>query len=166
MIFAYKGAVSSALFDNILKLAEKKIDSFERPRTYRRKVNVIVVEILQNIFHHLELSQEQTAILPTDSVLFVLGRGKKEYYIHSGNYVPLAHVNTLRERIEWVNEMSEKELKQQYREILQNGQFSDKGGAGLGFIDIARKSGSRLEYRFEPGQTEHAFFSLTVKIPF
>lgn len=164
VIFAYKGSVSPALFDNILTLVEKKISAFERPRTFRRKVHVIVVEILQNIFHHLNASQH---LVPenTDSILFILGKNKGEYYITSGNFVLSSEIDTLADRIDWVNSLDGNELKKKYREILNNGQFSDKGGAGLGFIDIARKSGSSLEYSFEKIYPDCSFFSLKVKIP-
>ena len=42
--------------------------------------------------------------------------------------------------------------------------ISDKGGAGLGFIDIARKTGSPLEYHFEPLDDKNSFFLLKTSI--
>jgi hypothetical protein len=42
--------------------------------------------------------------------------------------------------------------------------MSSKGTAGLGMIDIARKSGEKLEYDFQPINDKTTFFSLTVKI--
>ena len=86
VIFAYKGSVSHALFDDILTLVERKISTFEKPKTFRRKIHVIVVEILQNIFHHLDASQHKAPNF-TDSILFILGKNKHGYYIISGNYV-------------------------------------------------------------------------------
>jgi len=163
VIFAYKGSVSHALFDDILTLVERKISTFEKPKTFRRKIHVIVVEILQNIFHHLDASQHKAPNF-TDSILFILGKNKHGYYIISGNYVLLSDIEVLKAKIEWVNSLDSAELKNRYREILNNGKFSDKGGAGLGFIDIARKSGNPLEYDFENNETDCSFFSLKVKI--
>jgi hypothetical protein len=42
--------------------------------------------------------------------------------------------------------------------------ISEKGGAGLGFIDIARKTGNPLEYHFEPIDEKNSFFLLKTSI--
>jgi hypothetical protein len=42
--------------------------------------------------------------------------------------------------------------------------MSAKGGGGLGFIDIAKKSGQKLEYNIEKVDDTYAFFTLIVKI--
>ena len=56
------------------------------------------------------------------------------------------------------------QLKSYYKEVLNNGEMSAKGGGGLGMIDIARKSGRKLEYRFDPIDDSFSFFSLHVKV--
>ena len=66
--------------------------------------------------------------------------------------------------IDEVNAMSSEELKSKYRETLDHGQVSAKGGAGLGIIDIARKSGNKLEYDFKQVNEKYCFFSLSVKV--
>jgi len=52
-----------------------------------------------------------------------------------------------------------------YKQVLTNGQVSDKGGGGLGIIDIAKKSGEKLDYGFMPVDDFNSFFSLNVSIP-
>jgi len=42
--------------------------------------------------------------------------------------------------------------------------LSEKGGAGLGFIDIARKTGQKLVYSFLKIDEEKSFFVLTTTI--
>ena len=67
----------------------------------------------------------------------------------------------------WKN-LSEKNeslyLKQLYKTVLTEGKFSAAGGAGLGLIDIGRKSSEPLEYGFIPFNENYSFFSLNVKI--
>ena len=48
--------------------------------------------------------------------------------------------------------------------MLSNGEMSDKGGGGLGFIDIAKKSGEKLNYHIRKIDEKYSFFTLTVKI--
>jgi hypothetical protein len=60
--------------------------------------------------------------------------------------------------------MSKEELKTYYKEVLSNGVMSEKGGGGLGMIDIARKSGSKLDYKFSVVDEKFSFFSLSIKV--
>ena len=56
------------------------------------------------------------------------------------------------------------ELKEFYKTVLNEGTMSSKGTAGLGMIDIARKSGQELKYEFTPIHEHLTFFSLSVRI--
>ena len=47
---------------------------------------------------------------------------------------------------------------------MENTTISEKGGAGLGFIDIKKRTGTEYEYYFEPLDAEHCFFILTIRI--
>ena len=60
--------------------------------------------------------------------------------------------------------MDKDALKVYYKEVLNNGEMSAKGGGGLGMIDIARKSGKKLEYKFDNVDNEYSFFSLNIKV--
>ena len=51
-----------------------------------------------------------------------------------------------------------------YKKQLREGTLSEKQGAGLGLIDIARKSTSKLHYQFIPLDEGHSFFILKVEI--
>jgi len=42
--------------------------------------------------------------------------------------------------------------------------MSKKGGGGLGLIDIARRSGQKLQYKIREIDNDYSFFTLTVKI--
>ncbi len=168
VVFAYKGIVTNDLFDSILTLAEEKLSAVEHQVKLKRKVHVITVEILQNIFHHYDIQSKasDSSNNPNNTIIFILSKDEEDgYNIIAGNFVPGVEVENLKKKIESVNTLSTSELKLKYREVLNNGEFSDKGGAGLGIIDIARKSGQKLDYEFPFVQSDHAFFSLKVRVP-
>ncbi len=165
VVFTYKGAVSNDIFDSLLSLLEEKVVIIEDQVKLRRKISVIAVEVLQNIFHHFYLGKQVVQGHDTNTIIFLLAKAEDGgYYIVSGNFIPNAVVENLKERIESVNALSPNDLKLKYREVLSNGEFSDKGGAGLGIIDIARKSGQKLEYYFTLTGFDYTFFSLKVKV--
>jgi hypothetical protein len=47
---------------------------------------------------------------------------------------------------------------------MREGHISDRGGAGLGFIDIARKTGEKLLFSFLKIDSTNSFFVLTSTI--
>jgi len=66
--------------------------------------------------------------------------------------------------LEEINSLDKEGLKQLYKKQMREGRLSDKGGAGLGFIDIARKTGNKLEYHFLPIDETSSFFLLSSSI--
>jgi hypothetical protein len=66
--------------------------------------------------------------------------------------------------LENINSLGKEELNDLYKKQIKEGRLSDKGGAGLGFIDIVRKTGKKLEYHFLPIDPNTSFFLLTSTI--
>ena len=56
------------------------------------------------------------------------------------------------------------ELHQLYLKVLSSQQVSASGGAGLGLIDIARKSGTKLSYLLAPNANGDIYFTLQISI--
>lgn len=61
--------------------------------------------------------------------------------------------------------MDQEGLKELYKLIIKTADISQKGGAGFGLVDIARKSGTKLEYDFEKVNDFYSFYSLLIRIP-
>ena len=99
------------------------------------------------------------------TAVFMVGRETDGgFQIMIGNYIVNESVAKLRNKIDHINSLSPEELRTQYQEQLATTKLSEKGGAGLGFIDMARRSGQKLEYSFHPVSEQLSFFSLAVSI--
>lgn len=162
IVLAYKGAVSEELFDSILQLAENKLDKIELHTKLKKKVFNILVEILQNVYHHFEERKEKKE--GEKSIIFMLYKEDFGYRIISGNHIFTSEVGTLKNRIDFINNMSNEELKSVYRDRLSKGEVSKKGGAGLGMLDIVRKSGEKIDYNFQKIDGRYSFFSLEIRV--
>lgn len=162
IVLAYKGSASDDLFDCLLELAESKLDEIEIKTRLKKKVYNILVEILQNIYHHFgpanDLKDEKY------SVILLIIKEEKGYKIISGNCINNKDVDALKNKIDNVNALSTDELRTLYRKRLQNGEISKKGGAGLGMLDMVRKSGGKIEYDFKKIDRAFSFFSLQIKV--
>ena len=66
--------------------------------------------------------------------------------------------------IDNINSLDKDGLKELHKFKMRETAISEKGGAGLGFIDIARKTGNPLEYHFEPIDADNSFFLLKSRV--
>jgi hypothetical protein len=162
LLLAYQGDITDSLTSNLLTLAENKLAMVEYNSRSKKKVFNILVEVLQNIYHN----QSDLAKSPKDfhQIMVILVKGETSYEIISGNYIKIKSIKNLKNRIEDINHLNIDELREKYRSKLDEGVFSEKGRAGLGIMDMVRKSGQPLEYDFKSINEEYAYFSLLVNI--
>lgn len=171
IMLSFKGEVTSELLTSILQIMENKLDDVEQNRKVRKKVYNILVECLQNLYHHIEdiekgevVALEGRELEEMRSAIFMIGKEPDGYSIITGNFILKEDQEKLQQRLDSINAMSSDELKKHYKAVLNNGELSEKGGGGLGMIDIARKSGQKLDYQFTPLDNQNSFFSLNVKV--
>lgn len=164
-MLSFKGDITSELLTSILQIMESKLDNMQEEPKVKRKVYNVLVECLQNLYHHMdEVDNSDVTSDSGRSAIFMIGRVDNQYNIITGNYIKADNVTILKTRIDKINSLNKDELKEYYKEVLNNGEMSQKGGGGLGFIDIARKSGEKLSYNFLNVDQKYSFFSLNIKI--
>jgi hypothetical protein len=165
IMLSFKGDVTSELLTSILQIMESKLESLDEAPKTKKKVYNVLVECLQNLYHHMdEAPKIDTGGKIERSAIFMIGKQGEYYKIITGNYMMKNNVQGLKNRLDHVNSLSKEDLKAYYQEILNNGEMSQKGGGGLGMIDIARKSGQKLEYDFMDIDNDYSFFTLNIKI--
>jgi len=163
IMLSFKGEVTSDLLTSILQIMESKMEILEEPPKIKKKVYNILVECLQNLYHHLDEDDFKTKI-NEKSALFMIKKQTGVYSIMTGNFISKRNVELMKNRLDRINGMDKAELKLYYKEVLNNGEMSAKGGGGLGMIDIARKSGKKLAYTFKTIDDDYSFFSLNIKV--
>jgi hypothetical protein len=167
VLMAFKGSISSELISNVLEVVESKMDEFSESSKVRKKVYNVLVESLQNLYHHIEvLPDEMQKEFDDKFGVLVVSRQDDTYKITTGNFISREKVDVLRTKIDKINSMSRDELKDMYKFILNHQRLSEKGGGGLGLVDIARKTGNRLEYTFEKYNDNYYFFNLDAFVGF
>ncbi|MEA3450571.1 MAG: SiaB family protein kinase [Bacteroidota bacterium] len=154
--YIYRGVFDADITNYILSLAEKNIIESKIKSRTKKRVFHIMVESIQNITRHQDFSDEELA----DTAFFVIQKNGTFFYITSGNTIAIEDIEPLKEKLENLNNLSKAELTQTYLEILNDGKISSKGGAGLGLIEIVRKSGNKLLYNFKRVSDTKAFIYL------
>lgn len=165
VLLAYKGTISSELINDILEAVEKRLDEVNEDSSIKKRIYNILVESLQNLFHHIEEYHQgiEEDLDPKFGVL-VIERQNKSYKVTTGNFINSKRIKFLKEKIDKINSLTRDELKDMYKFILNHQKLSVKGGGGLGLVDIARKSGKKLEYSFYNYNDNYYFFNLTIKV--
>ncbi len=165
VVLAYKGSITSDLINDILEAVEEKLDEYDENGKTKKKIYNILVESLQNLYHHIEERHEgvEEDLDPKFGVLVVV-REEDLYKVTTGNFVNSRKIKFLKEKIDKINSLTKEELKDMYKFILNHQRLSAKGGGGLGLVDIARKTGYKLEYSFYNYNGNYYFFDLTIKV--
>jgi hypothetical protein len=70
----------------------------------------------------------------------------------------------LKDRLDEVNSLDKEGLKNLYKDARLNATFSETSGAGIGIIDIARKSENKLVYHFEKVNEKFSVYSLLIRV--
>ena len=82
----------------------------------------------------------------------------------AGNLVERADVERLRAKLTRIRDMSKDELRALYKEQLRVAPEQGSKGAGLGFVEIARRASKPIEFDFAEFSGTLAFFALTATI--
>ena len=162
LILVYEGDFSQETTKTILTMAERSLQTSEEDPAIKRKVFNVMVELLQNIVKHNE--ELAGAGVTGQSAIFLIGRESNRYSIMSGNPVHKSRVPGLKSNLTRINSLDKDGLKDLYKEIIKETTLSDKGGAGLGFVDMARKSGEDLWFDFPEMSDAYCFFCLKVSV--
>ncbi len=164
VLLAYKGSITSDLISNVLEVVEAKLDDLNETSKIRKKVYNVLVESLQNLYHHIDDLPDgmREKFDPRFGILVVSRMEENIYKVTTGNFINSTRIKALKDKIDKINSLSRDDLKEMYKFILNHQKLSAKGGGGLGLVDIARKTGNKLEYSFENYNNEYFFFELTV----
>lgn len=160
---AYEGEITHQITKAFTSLTESNIVEDIDDNTVQKKVFHVMVECLQNISKHAE--NRNNIITSKDGRgIFMISKDEKEYNVTTGNIINNDKIPKLRETLDNINQMDKEELKELYKQQIREGRLSDRGGAGLGFIDIVRKTGQKLVYSFLTINEKRSFFVLTSTI--
>jgi hypothetical protein len=159
----YRGPFVDQLTSDIIQFSEKALVTEQGDININRKVSYLLVECFQNVIKHGTNGGSDDDSGENEG-LFCLRNFDGFYIINSINRLRNDQVETIKAMVDKVNEMDEKDLKKMYIDRLVNNEISERGGAGLGLIELARKSGQKLIYRFEKADKHYSLFHQQVSL--
>ena len=145
-------------------MTEEELSGKSEPETVQKRVYHVMIECLQNITKHAALEPKPSNVSASRGILMV-SRNQNEYQITTGNLIENNRINEVKNHIEYINSLDKAQLNEMYKKQMKEGKISSRGGAGLGLIDIKRKTGQKLDYHFLPISDDSSFFLFTSTIP-
>jgi uncharacterized protein DUF6272 len=164
IILLFKGALSQNTLVRIGELIRLPAEE-EGEDTYSKRLFAIMVEMAQNILFY---SQERE-ISPITGVnvgvgIVLVQQMPASYQIVCGNIVGEEQKERLQIQCAKINKMNQEELREYYGQQRREMVHENSKGAGLGLIDIARKTKTPLAYDFHALAGHEYFFSLAAHI--
>lgn len=154
-MFVYRGIVTNENSESLLMLLEKEMENSEFGFVGRKRLFMFVLESLQNVSRHSDHNQY------ADMSLVVYSKTGAGYTVTTGNVIETDKIDNLKVKLEEINKLDSEEIRTVYRQMLSNAEFSSKGGAGLGLIEMAKKTGNKLDYDFIKLDDGFSYFILS-----
>lgn len=160
LLLAYRDNITDSTIHQLLSITELKLTQSGEDKKLIKRVFNILVECLQNIVNH---GAEPTEHRDNASLLLI-GRNNGNLFINTGNKVENSKIHAFVQKVEEVNAFVHDDIREIYSVALGESEYSEKGGAGLGLLDIYKRSGNQLQYEIQPIDENLSFLSVHIKV--
>jgi len=165
IVLDFQGVMSQDLLVGMAEMIKNKFTQKFGKTLIVKKMFSVFIELAQNIayysYERVELEKGKEKV---GAGIIVVTEQDTYYTITSGNKIENVNAKKVVDQCEFLNKLNEAELKAHYKETLRAPRPEGKKGGGVGFVEILRKSKSKLEYRITPIDEKHSFLVLSVKI--
>lgn len=164
LLIDFSGEFKFETIEILLGQAKEKLGALEIKIGLKKKIVNILIECLENIYKYTKLSIGNDYSAITFLSKISLEKVEGNFIITAGNTILNKDIEKIKSKIEKVNALDGEGLQKYYEEKINDGEISDKGGAGLGIMDIAMKSGKPLVFNFTPENERYSFYEIKIEI--
>lgn len=163
IMLCFNGPISRSLIEEIGKALRNYLDTQQATPSSAMDVFAVYIEMTQNIRHYARRQGYDDR--QASATVAVAQDAEGHYLVSAGNLVEEADGERLVRTIESLAALDRAELKAAYKRQLRRPRDAEgDGGAGLGLLDMARKSSRPLKASLQPLPSRQSFFSLTATI--
>ncbi|WP_127579386.1 SiaB family protein kinase [Paenibacillus koleovorans] len=161
ILISFSGRLNQRLIVEYGEAVKSYLETENRPQNEVFNIFSLFIEQTQNINNYCAANQEHSHIESiAHSSIVIIGKMDEGSYVCSGNLIDNRDAEKLRAYIEPLCGMDKSDLKALYKTKLKEGVITESSGAGLGLIDMARKSKQALEYSIVKQDDTLSFFTL------
>jgi hypothetical protein len=161
IIYSHTGVVFPTRVTAVIETVSVVLNNHHVALPHHRKILRISIEALQNQARHGKCLNYATK---ADTSFFILNEREDSYTITTGNYICTSDIPSLEKKLIAINAATNTEITQRFRVQLKHGIHFPEKGAGLGLLDMRRKSGTNLTFTFQKSTPNYSFFHLTITV--
>lgn len=166
ILISFSGKICQEVVTGVAEAIERELDAMEVKPAISQKVFGVLTEQMQNIMSY---SKECVAISNNRRHGFGLSvvgydEVRKKYFVASANFMKPEDEDKVVKKLETIRPMGQEELREYYRQLRKDGRDKHSRGAGLGFLEMARKATEPLEYNITDHDSDNKFFEIKVYI--
>jgi len=158
----FSGTITSDVVTEYIEKIESLSQKMTLPRNLEKRMMHVAIESIQNLYHHS--CKEPSEKKMKNFGVFLLSIKDNALFLTTGNYLKQDNLFFLKNRLKQLNSLEPEEIKKIYKIILNDTKLSNKGGGGLGMIDIIKKTKQKLSFHFHPINDQYSFYEFKVKI--
>lgn len=159
ILLCFNGPISRSLIEEIGNALRNYLTEDDVGPSLSTDVFGAYIELTQNIRHYAQ--KRGYSDLQASATVVVARHGEAHYSVLAGNVIERADGPALVNRIQELGQMDKAELKAAYKKQLRAPRaHDDASGAGLGLLDVARKSSEPLSCYLVDTNDGKSFFSL------
>lgn len=163
-ILKYKGKVEFDIISDLLNKINDTLSTYDLELSVQKKVYHLMGECLENIDKHAEYPENDKEFFENNTPEISVLLNDEYFLIETVNPILTEQVDEIKSRIVQVNSLERPELKKLYKDTIITAEISDKGGAGLGILNMAIISGNKLEAKFNSINNNFTSYTLIMKI--
>jgi len=157
IMLVYEGEITQTITKTFSSMTEQNIDDEMDSSRTKKRVYHVMVECLQNVAKHADEETTGEPEIPGRGI-FMISNNEEKYMVATGNIVANEKIEMIKGMLDKFNSLDKDEIKAEYKRMIKASRLSEKAGAGLGFIDIVKKTGNNIEYYFDSINDKTSFF--------
>jgi len=160
IIVQFKGQLEFDSISDLIHILKERMKERHVNYVTYKKILMLMIESLENILRYNKHIDLTLSLIKDNPPEFKIYMENNHYLIESSNVILNQDIYGLNQRLEQINTLSKNKIKDLYKSTITDGKFSDKGGAGLGIIEMAKITDEKLKYQFSPIDEKFSLYTL------
>jgi Family of unknown function (DUF6272) len=162
IMMCFNGPFSHSIIEEIGTAIRNHLAAENIARMAVQDVFAVYIEMTQNVRNYLVSRDIHTG--DAGSATIIIAKQGESYAVTSGNLIRTGDIADLSARIDRINGLDRDGLKKEIRQQLHSEVPPGALGAGIGLMEIAKRTVAKLEYSIRNIDGRYAFFTLTVLV--
>jgi len=160
ILICFAGPFSHSIIEELGNAVKRYLEAEQMTKASLMDVFSVFIEQTQNVRNYAEFkASEGNREQDFTSGIVVIGKNGERYEVCSGNIVACTDIQDAIKHLDMLRGLDKQGLKSAYKEQMRKEARPGKG-AGLGLIDMSRRTSQPLEYSITQINEGYCFFSL------